>query len=307
MQTITSPHLKGIWAPVLSPMTSELSLDRTRFLFHLNWLFDQGIDGAVIFGTNGEATSFSITERKELLAWVRDEGYTNDQIIVGTGCSALADTVDLCCHATSQGYYNHLILPPFYYKKPTQQGLIDYYSEIIQRTNDPRVQIYLYNFPQLSGIHLNADLVVALHDKYPEVIRGYKDSSGDWNNTKEILAKCPSIIMFPGSEIYLTKVLGIGGAGVISGTANVNPSKIKQTYTLFKTDPVKAAELQNDIDNFRTSVERYPLIAALKALIQHYRQDDGWQHLRPPLTALAPENWDTLFSAVEDLNFTLKD
>ena len=298
---------KGIYSASMSILNKDLSLDMSSTIRHAEKVIKEGCHGAVIFGTNGEATSFSITERKELLAWVRDEGYTNDQIIVGTGCSALADTVDLCCHATSQGYYNHLILPPFYYKKPTQQGLIDYYTEIIQRTNNSRVQIYLYNFPQLSGIHLNADLVVALHEKYPEVIRGYKDSSGDWNNTKEILAKCPGIIMFPGSEIYLTKGLGIGGAGVISGTANVNPSKIKQTYTLFKTDPVKAAELQNDIDNFRTSVECYPLIAALKALIQHYRQDEGWQHLRPPLTALAPENWDTLFSAVEGLNFTLKD
>ena len=147
-------RLKGIWVPVLSPQKEDCSIDMDRLFDHIDWLFGHQIHGIVLFGTNGEATSFSVAERKAVLEGIRNKGIQNEKVMVGTGCSALTDTVDLSIHALALGYAHHLILPPFYYKQPTQEGLINNYSEIIQRVGQDAFKVYLYNFPQLSGICL---------------------------------------------------------------------------------------------------------------------------------------------------------
>jgi 4-hydroxy-tetrahydrodipicolinate synthase len=298
--------LKGVWVPVLTPQNSDLLIDKNRFFHHLDWLFQHEINGVVLFGTNGEASSFSAQERMLLLEWVKKEGISNEKVIVGTGCSALTDTIVLIEHAIGLGYFHHLVLPPFYYKNPTINGLVNNYSEIINRIDNKHLKIYLYNFPQLSGIQLGVDLVEILSEKFPKNIVGYKDSSGDWDNTSQIMEKCPQISMFPGSEIFLSKALEKGAAGVITGTGNVNPGMVKQTYEAFYNDKEKSIILQKKIDAFRTAVQKYPLISALKGLIEYYRKDEGWQYLRPPLTALSKADLENLIKSIDPLEFSLK-
>jgi len=298
--------LKGVWVPVLTPQNSDLLIDKNRFFHHLDWLFNHEIDGAVLFGTNGEANSFSVEERMLLLEWAKNESVPNDKVMVGTGCSALTDTIALIEHAIGLGYFNHLVLPPFYYKNPSVNGLVNNYSEIINRIDNQDLKIYLYNFPQLSGIALSVDLVEILSKKFPNNIIGYKDSSGDWDNTSQVMEKCPQISMFPGSEIFLSKALEKGAAGVITGTGNVNPGMVKQTYEAFYNDKEKSINLQKKIDTFRTAVQKYPLISALKGLIEYYRKDEGWQYLRPPLTVLPKTDLKNLIQSIDPLEFSLK-
>jgi 4-hydroxy-tetrahydrodipicolinate synthase len=240
------------------------------------------------------------------LEWVKNESVPNEKVIVGTGCSALTDTIALIEHAIRLGYFHHLVLPPFYYKNPSVNGLVNNYSEIINRIDNKHLKIYLYNFPQLSGIQLGVDLVEVLSEKFPKNIVGYKDSSGDWDNTSQIMEKCPQISMFPGSEIFLSKALEKGAAGVITGTGNVNPGMVKQTYEAFYNDKEKSIILQKKIDAFRTAVQKYPLISALKGLIEYYRKDEGWQYLRPPLTALSKADLENLIESIDPLEFSLK-
>ena len=298
--------LKGVWVPVLTPQNSDLLIDKNRFFHHLDWLFQHEINGVVLFGTNGEANSFSAQERMLLLEWVKKEGISNEKVIVGTGCSALTDTIALIEHSIRLGYFHHLVLPPFYYKNPTINGLVNNYSEIINRIDNKHLKIYLYNFPQLSGIQLGVDLVEILSEKFPKNIVGYKDSSGDWDNTSQIMEKCPQISMFPGSEIFLSMALEKGAAGVITGTGNVNPGMVKQTYEAFYNDKEKSIILQKKIDAFRAAVQKYPLISALKGLIEYYRKDEGWQYLRPPLTALSKADLENLIQSIDPLEFSLK-
>ena len=298
--------LKGVWVPVLTPQNSDLLIDKNRFFHHLDWLFQHEINGVVLFGTNGEANSFSVQERMLLLEWVKKEGISNEKVIVGTGCSALTDTIALIEHAIGLGYFNHLVLPPFYYKNPSINGLENNFSEIINRIDNKHFKIYLYNFPQLSGIQLGVELVEMLSEKFPNSIVGYKDSSGDWDNTSQIMKKCPHISMFPGSETFLSKALEKGAAGVITGTGNVNPGMVKQTYEAFYNDKKKSIILQKKIDDFRTAVQKYPLISALKGLIEYYRKDEGWQYLRPPLTALSEDDLKNLIESIDPLEFSLK-
>lgn len=300
-------NLKGVWTPILTPQNAHYSIDKTRYFNHLRWLLNHGVDGIVIFGTNGEATSFSVSERMELLDWVKEEKIPSEKIMVGTGCSALTDTVTLGKHAVSRGYYHHLMLPPFYYKSPSQSGLVRYFSEVIQQIGDDRLKIFLYEFPQLSGIHFDVNIVLELMEKFPNQIVGYKDSSGNWDNTINILNHCPGLTVFPGSEEFLIPVLAAGGAGVISGTANVNPGYIKETYNAFFADEELAVSCQEGITHFRKAVQTYPLIGALKGLMEHHQGDDIWGNIRPPLSGLPPSDLNQLLMSVKSLKYTLAD
>ncbi len=300
-------NLKGVWTPILTPQNAHYSIDKTRYFNHLRWLLNHGVDGIVIFGTNGEATSFSVSERMELLDWVKEEKIPSEKIMVGTGCSALTDTITLGKHAVSRGYYHHLMLPPFYYKSPSQSGLVRYFSEVIQQIGDDRLKIFLYEFPQLSGIHFDVNIVLELMEKFPNQIVGYKDSSGNWDNTINILNHCPGLTVFPGSEEFLIPVLAAGGAGVISGTANVNPGYIKETYNAFFADEELAVSCQEGITHFRKSVQTYPLIGALKGLMKHHQGDDIWGNIRPPLSGLPPSDLNQLLMSVKSLKYTLAD
>ena len=300
-------NLKGVWTPILTPQNTHYSIDKTRYFNHLRWLLNHGVDGIVIFGTNGEATSFSVSERMELLDWVKEEKIPSEKIMVGTGCSALTDTITLGLHAVSRGYYHHLMLPPFYYKSPSQSGLVRYFSEVIQQIGDDRLKIFLYHFPQLSGIHFDVNIVLELMEKFPNQIVGYKDSSGNWDNTIKILNHCPGLTVFPGSEEFLTPVLAAGGAGVISGTANVNPGYIKETYNAFFAGKELAVSCQEGITHFRKAVQTYPLIGALKGLMKHHQGDDIWGNIRPPLSGLPPSDLNQLLRSVKSLKYTLAD
>lgn len=299
-------HLKGIWVPVLSPQKEDLSIDLDRLFDHLDWLFGHQIHGIVLFGTNGEATSFSVAERKEVLEAICNKGLQNEKVMVGTGCCALSDTVELSIHALELGYEHHLVLPPFYYKQPSQKGLMNNYSEIIQRVGQDALKVYLYNFPQLSGINLDGELVGHLMERFPDNVVGYKDSAGNWNQTLEIMERNPNITMFPGSEIFLSKVLEVGGAGVITGTGNVNPGMVKKTYDAFFHDPEEAGLLQEKINQFRKMIQKYPLIGALKQLMAHYGQDQQWLNLRPPLIALSESEGAALIDSIDEIDFNLK-
>ena len=180
------------------------------------------------------------------------------------------------------------------------------YSEIIQRVGQDALKVYLYNFPQLSGINLDGELVGYLMERFPDNVGGYKDSAGDWNQTLEIMERNPNITMFPGSEIFLSRVLEVGGAGVITGTGNVNPGMVKKTYDAFFHDPEEAGLLQENINQFRKVIQKYPLIGALKQMMAHYGQDRQWLNLRPPLIALSESEGAALIDSIDGIDFNLK-
>jgi 4-hydroxy-tetrahydrodipicolinate synthase len=129
------------------------------------------------------------------------------------------------------------MLPPFYYKGVSEEGLFRYFSEVVQRVADPRLKIYLYHIPPVAVVGITTGLVERLLAAYPDAIAGMKDSSGDWNNTKTFLDAFGAsrtggsgFDVFVGSESFLLANMRNGGAGTISATANVNPAAIYRLY-----------------------------------------------------------------------------
>jgi 4-hydroxy-tetrahydrodipicolinate synthase len=275
----------GVLAPVLTPFTRDLAPDRDRFVRHCRWLLAQGCAGLAPFGTTSEANSLGLEERKALLEALAEAGVDPARLIPGTGCCALPETVALSAHAAALGCAGVLMLPPFYYKGMSEEGLFRGYSEVIQRVGDARLKIYLYHIPPVAQVPVPPALVARLLKAYPGTVVGVKDSSGDWANTRALLEFAPELTVFPGSELFLLQGLRAGAAGCITASANVNPGPIAEVFRRWREPEADA--LQAGIDRIRQIFQSHgPMIPALKAALAHFAQDAEWRTVRPPMVEL---------------------
>jgi 4-hydroxy-tetrahydrodipicolinate synthase len=224
--------IRGVLSPVVTPFLRDLSPDTGRFVRHCKWLLANGCSGLAVFGTNSEANSLSLDERMRLLESLVEGGVPPEKLMPGTGCSALPDSVRLTAQAVELGCAGVLMLPPFYYKGVSDEGLYNSYGEVIQRVGNARLRIYLYHIPSVSGVPITLGLIERLLSTYPQTIAGIKDSSNDWSHTQKLLDAFRGIDfgVFAGSETFLLQNMRAGGAGCIAAGANVNPHGIDAVF-----------------------------------------------------------------------------
>jgi 4-hydroxy-tetrahydrodipicolinate synthase len=295
----------GIWAPALTPLDENLKPDGARFVAHAKWLLESGCHGVAIFGTTGEATSFSVAERIHILETVLDAGLPPERLLVGTGCCALTDSIALSAHAAAAGCKNVLVLPPFYYKDVSDQGLIDSFSRVIDGVGDPALGLYLYHFPKLSTVPITHGLLAGLSVAYPGIVKGVKDSSGDPDSTTGFIKAFPDLAIFPGTESYMLPMLEAGAAGCISASCNVNGGAIRRVYDAWQAGHDEAAALQAEITALRQVLQANPMIPTLKAITAKRRDDPAWLRLRPPLVALTRQQSDQLWGGLATTGFAV--
>jgi len=298
-------RLSGVLAPVVTPFKRDLSPDAARYVGHCKWLLANGCRGLAVFGTNSEANSLSVDERMTLLETLVQEGVPAEKLMPGTGTCALTDSVRLTAHAVSLGCGGVLMLPPFYYKGVSDDGLFRSFAEVIERVADSRLQLYLYHIPPVSQVPITLGLIERLLARYPGTVAGVKDSSGDWSNTKAMLdafAKS-GFDVFAGSEVFLLQNMRHGGKGCITATGNINPAAINRLFERWQAPEADA--LQNDITATRNVLQKYPMMAALKAVIAHWGRDPEWVTVRPPLVELAPEQTNSLVAELGARNFDM--
>lgn len=277
--------IDGVIAPIATPFGDDGAPDADRFLEHADWLLTNGCDGLAPFGTTSEATSLGLDERMELLEELVDAGIDAQQLMPGTGSPSLADAVILTQHAVELGCVGCLMLPPYYYKQPTEEGLYRFFSELIEDVADDRLRVYLYHIPPIAQVGFTVPLIARLRQAYPDTIAGLKDSSGDFANTRAILEANPEDFdVFVGSEAFLLEGLRLGAAGTISASANVNPQLLQDLFQEWQSDG--ADKLQGKITAMRKALQSQPLVPLIKGIIAHYRDDRGWAKLRPPLIEL---------------------
>lgn len=291
----------GVFAPVVTPFHQDLSPDSGRFLALCRRLLDEGCHGLVPFGTTSEANSLSIEERMDLLDALVEGGVDAGRLIVGTGLCAIPDTVRLTSHAVGLGCAGVLMLPPFYYKDMSDEGLFRAYAEVIERVADDSLRIYLYHIPQVSGVAITAGLIGRLRDAYPHSVIGIKDSSGDWQNTRMLLEDFEGFQVFPGSELIMLDALRLGAAGCITATANVNAAGLARLYAGWRDE--NADGLQEAASAVRRAVQSQAMVPALKRIVARRDGDDAWLTLRPPFVALDDDQADALFAALDEAGF----
>jgi 4-hydroxy-tetrahydrodipicolinate synthase len=297
----------GVWSPALTPLDADLAPDHRRFADHLRWLKGQGLHGVALLGSTGEANCFSVDERKALLDTALGTGIPSDALMVGTGCCALTDSVDLTRHAAESGCTNVLVLPPFYYKGIPEDGLFRSFAEVIDRVGRDDIRVYVYHFPRLTGVDITPALVARLAAAYPGIVAGVKDSSGDFDGTLAFIEACPDLAIFPGSETYLLAGLRAGGVGCITATANVNAAAIRNVFDLWAAEDAGVDAAQDAITATRKAIEGNPLPPALKHILAHHRGDAAWRTVRPPFTELSAAAGDKLLADLQALGYRLTD
>jgi 4-hydroxy-tetrahydrodipicolinate synthase len=277
-------NFSGVIAPVVTPFGEDGAPDPERFIEHSEWLLEDGCTALAPFGTTSEANSLGLDERMELLEDLVDGGIDPAILMPGTGSCSVADAAILTQHAVDLGCSGVLMLPPFYYKNPSEEGLFRFFADVIEEVDDERLRIYLYHIPPVAQVGFSLPLIGRLRKEFGSTIAGLKDSSGDWNNMKAILEAHPELEVFPGSELYFLQAMKLGAAGVISATANVGARGLRRLYDNWQGPDAEA--IQAEISALRTTIQSFPVIPTLKALIAHYRQDPGWAEVRPPFVPL---------------------
>lgn len=297
-------RITGVLSPVVTPFKADLSPDPERFVRQCRWLLSQDV-GLAVFGTNSEANSLSTDEKVELLDRLVGAGVDPARMMPGTGSCALTDSVRLTAHAMKLGCGGVLMLPPFYYKGVSDDGLFKSFAEVIERVGDQRLRIYLYHIPPVSQVPITLPLIERLLKAYPSIVAGAKDSSGDWNNTKAYLESFATqgFDVFPGSETFLLQGLRHGGVGCISATANVNPGAIARLFSTWRA--ADADTQQERLNLIRGIFAKYPMIPALKAAIAHYGGDPSWATVRPPLVELSPQQKASLAADLDSAGFAM--
>ncbi len=304
MTASSTKKIRGVLSPVVTPFRPDLSPDADRLVHHCRWLLSNNV-GLAVFGTNSEANSMGVEEKLELLDYLVDAGVDPARMMPGTGCCALTDTVSLTAHAAKLGCAGVLMLPPFYYKGVSDEGLFRSYAEVIERVGNSALRVYLYNIPPVSQVAITLPVIERLLAKYPGIVAGAKDSSGDWSVTQSYLDNfsAQGFDVFPGSESFLLRGLRHGGVGCISATANVNPAAISALHATWN-DP-GADEQQARLDVIRAIFAKYPMIPALKAAVAHYSGDESWTTLRPPLVELSSDQRQQLLNDLAAASFAM--
>ncbi len=301
---MTNPRLSGILAPVVTPFGADGTPDAERLARHCQWLVAQNV-GLAVFGTNSEANSMSVDERLELLDRLVAAGVPPARMMPGTGCCAITDSARLTARAVALGCAGVLMLPPFYYKNVSDEGLFRSYSSVIEKVGDARLRIYLYHIPPVSQVNISLALIERLLKAYPGTVAGIKDSSGDWSNTKAMLDAFAAggFDVFVGSESFLLANMRSGGVGCISATANVNPAPIDRLFREWQSED--AEKLQAGLDATRAIFQKHPMIAALKCAIARWSGDATWTRVRPPLVELDDPAAAALVAALEANGFDM--
>jgi 4-hydroxy-tetrahydrodipicolinate synthase len=291
-------RIKGVLSPVVTPFKADFTPDVERFVRHCRWLLANNV-GLAVFGTNSEGNSLSVEERMALLEELVGAGLDPARMLPGTGCCALSDSVRLSRHAVKLGCAGVLMLPPFYYKGVSDEGLYRNFAEVIEQVGDARLRIYLYQIPPVSQVPIGVALIERLLKSYSRNVAGIKDTSGDWNYTKSVLEAFAGggFDVFAGTETILLATMRGGGAGCISATANVHPAPIDRLFATWKNADADAQ--QAALNAVREVFQSYPMIPALKQAIAHWSNDPGWAKVRPPLVEL---NANQNAALISDLN-----
>ncbi|WP_339030132.1 dihydrodipicolinate synthase family protein [Bradyrhizobium symbiodeficiens] len=272
--------IRGFWVASATPLAADGSVDFAKLAAHAKQLFGKGVDGVVLFGTTGEGTSFNVTERIATIEAVLKAGVAPERIGVGGGFPAITDSIALSRAALGLGLRHMLVLPPYFDRSVTPEGIEDAFAAIIDGVADDRLRAYLYHIPQISGVAIPTGVAANLRKRYGKVIAGLKDSSGDFKQFQAFRAAAPDLAITVGNETDIARAIAAGGAGTICGMANIAPELVKAMIDGKDVEPrmQAAADIVLKTPSF---------LATLKAIIAAQTGDPTWLRVRPPLRALS--------------------
>lgn len=290
----------GVYAASITALDSSSGEPSAkRLIEHSQWLMDQGMTGVAPLGTTGEGNSLPLSFRLSVPGLFRDAGFASEKVIFGTGSCSVGDATAATRAVIDAGFTNALVLPPFYYKNASEDGVFSYFDQLINGVGSDSLRVYLYHFPQLSMTPITVPLIQRLKKHFGPVIAGLKDSSGDFKGTLDFVAAADEFDVFSGSEAFLLEGMSKGCVGSISATSNA--SAALTAATLKATGSDEAAGLQETLTAVREVIAQYPLSAALKQIEAWRHEDDSWRSVFPPGTLLSESQQNELRTALDAL------
>ena len=285
--------LRGVWPALLTPLGANLDIDHARFAAHARSLLAAGCGGVTPFGTTGEGPSFSLAERREAVDALIRNDVPAARILVSVSCAALPETLELTRHALAIGAHGCLMMPPFFLKSVSDQGVIDAYRYVIDGVADPRLRLYLYHIPQVSGVALSHDVIRTLSRLYPQTIVGIKDSGCELPASLALArAFMPGLTVYVGNEPDLPELGRLGSTGAVSGLANFVPRLVHRLVA--RPDAPGTARDLARVNELLALLGGYSLTPALKGIMAALTGEPGWLRVRPPLVALTPASFAAL-------------
>ncbi len=301
-----SDPLSGVWSAAVTPLNDDLTVNLDAMVGHHKWLLANGCDGIAVLGTTGEANSFSVRERLGVIEAAANSGIAKEKLLIGTGCCAPTDTIELTRAALDAGLTQVLMLPPFYYKGVSDDGLYASFDHVIQKLADERLRIVVYDFPLMTGLEISVDLLVRLNSAYPDTVVGVKDSSGNWPAMQAVAEAMPGYRTFAGTEQYLLAVLGVGGAGCITATGNATSNLCQAVYSAYVAGDMAAAEAaQETATATRLMLQAHGAVPAMKELMAQNSGNPAWRNMRPPLMPLSADGAAALLKDCQNMGFTM--
>jgi 4-hydroxy-tetrahydrodipicolinate synthase len=288
---------RGVYCAMLAPFDATYEIDMPPLIEHAKWLLAQGCAGLSMLGSTGEGNSLATRQRIFMLEGLAKAGLPAAKFIPGTGAASLGDSIELTRHAVQLGCGGALVLPPYYYKNVSEEGVYAAFARLIEGVADSRLRLYLYHIPQFTMVPIPHAVVERLIDAFPGIVAGLKDSAGDWTYSATLLQRLPGFAVYPGSEIFLSRVKRAGGGGCISGTVNFTAPLAAQVYAA--TSEAESDRLQKKLDALRLVVESRPLIPALKSIKAEITGQPGWNRVLPPFVPLPEKDRAALFADLD--------
>lgn len=269
----------GLSAALTTPFEDDRTIDLPTLVAHARWCLDNGCSSVTLFGTTGEGASIGTSERGQVLAAFLAAGIAPARIVAGVMANSVQDAAEQSREALDAGCLGVLLAPPSYYKNVGDEGLFAWFSDVFTELGSSARGVFLYNIPSVTAVELSVDLIGRLKAKFPAVVAGVKDSSGNWPFTASLLAAHGDLAILIGDERSLAAGVRLGGQGAISGMANIYPTRMLGMIDEGRDDPA----LSNLVDE----LVKYPVTPAVKAMVAHRVGDAGWRTVRAPLAAIS--------------------
>ena len=295
--------ISGVYCAVITPLKNNLSINSDLHLRHCQSLMQKGLDGLVIFGTNGEASSFSVTQKIKSIEFLLENRIDASNLLIGTGSASLEDAIELTKFSVKIGAKASLLIPPFYFKNVTDYGVIAYYRNVIEQTGDNNFKFLLYNIPQHSGVTINFNIIENLLKLYPNNVVGLKDSSGDMDNMLKTIKYFNDFAVFCGNGALALHTSRRGGAGAITGDANITAKLLSFIMHNFRNEKQieNFENLQILIEKIRNVLNSHEQISLLKAYYSVADNMDEWNNVMPPLKRIDNPSNNKQVTALLDL------
>ena len=297
--------IHGVYSAALTPINEDYSINLNLYLSHCQWLLNQNLTGLAIFGTTGEANAFNVDEKIQALEFIIDNKINPNQLIPGTGQCSMKDTIRFTKKCSSLNVRAVLVLPAFFYKNVTDEGVIEYYKRVIEEVGDNNLQYILYHIPQTSGVPISFEVIERLIRLYPNNVVGMKDSSGSLDNMLKVTKFFSGFSLFSGSDSLALKVTKHGGAGAITATSNISGRLLSFIINNYKDETLidNFQELQVLQEKIRQTLFTHEPVSALKAFLSLRCGENKWNRVTPPLYKIDnPENHKTVIGLMQLIN-----